>query len=713
MLSAIKKIFSRSHPKRPFAGSFDTSGSGRDEIYPANPVSSDGRSIPIGVSPPLGQDSVTVPLSAIIFHVPKELHGKLAPAGAAGFQFTLSKAKVLEQLPRGTVKVPFGELRRMAPPGLFTNSHGHDPLLVDLPLSHILQQLRPEDYSVRPHRQAVEPPPEIVDVFGAKGECLAAVRLMAKHEILKPSASSAPSASAALPSAIELPPAPPPAPPPVSRIPTPIKAEGLHRLKRAPASSQAPVIPAWPSKPGRPAPAFAKSQEQLFRVDLDRLAMGWPEEIRQEIAGLKIPHVKCGFSSAEVCNGLKGGKLEYTWEQLRSKIHPAPPYLEPSDYGETVLELPLDVVTPLFLDFIRCSSSQKKPIDAAHTTEFFTKAQKAAPSAPPGVGGPRIPMPTAAPTRQSTTTFRKKSQSAPLAPMAADSSGADILTLSLSLVSGCWDPGVLREVQQLQLGESLIEVPLDAVAPGLKRGRIEFTWRQICCWLKPPCVEALQSPLAGTLLPLPLSVVAPLYLQHRPATRSAKLAAAVASIPDVFASSKPEPPAAEAPAGPPTPEPAAEDQAATKPEPPPAAPAPAPAPATAAKAPQNIAELFGEPRKRNWTPNEIVHKTVELPGVAGALIVLQDGLLVASCMPPGRKTETIAAFLPQIMGRMNQYAKEFSMGELESVSLAVEEGVMRIYNAGIIYFAALGRPDSDLPIPSLKLIAAELGRHTK
>jgi predicted regulator of Ras-like GTPase activity (Roadblock/LC7/MglB family) len=157
----------------------------------------------------------------------------------------------------------------------------------------------------------------------------------------------------------------------------------------------------------------------------------------------------------------------------------------------------------------------------------------------------------------------------------------------------------------------------------------------------------------------------------------------------------------------------------------PTAPAPAGPPASAkappapseaappAKPPEDIAELFGEPDKRNWTPNEIVHKTSCLPGVAGAMIALQDGLMVAHCMPPNWKTDTIAAFLPQIFGRMNQYARELRMGELRSFSFFVEQGTLQIFAAGIIYFAVLSKAGQTLPQVELNVIATELSRHTK
>ena len=99
--------------------------------------------------------------------------------------------------------------------------------------------------------------------------------------------------------------------------------------------------------------------------------------------------------------------------------------------------------------------------------------------------------------------------------------------------------------------------------------------------------------------------------------------------------------------------------------------------------------------------------------MAGALIALQDGLLVAACMPPEARTETIAAFVPQIFGRMNQYSKELQMGDCHSIALTVEEGTLHIFSAGIIYYAALSKPGELLPMSELHLISSELSRHTK
>ena len=50
------------------------------------------------------------------------------------------------------------------------------------------------------------------------------------------------------------------------------------------------------------------------------------------------------------------------------------------------------------------------------------------------------------------------------------------------------------------------------------------------------------------------------------------------------------------------------------------------------------------------TPNEVVSRAAALDGVAGALVALPDGLMVASRLASDVNGETLAAFLPQILG---------------------------------------------------------------
>jgi len=129
--------------------------------------------------------------------------------------------------------------------------------------------------------------------------------------------------------------------------------------------------------------------------------------------------------------------------------------------------------------------------------------------------------------------------------------------------------------------------------------------------------------------------------------------------------------------------------------------------------PREIGEVFGQPGRKNWTPSEIVQKTSTLKGVAGALIAMQDGLLVAGHLPPGLNSETIAAFLPQMHSRMAQYSKELKFGEANNLTLIMDDVPLKIFKTGGVFFTVLGRPGESLPEPHLNIVAAQLGPQNK
>jgi predicted regulator of Ras-like GTPase activity (Roadblock/LC7/MglB family) len=129
--------------------------------------------------------------------------------------------------------------------------------------------------------------------------------------------------------------------------------------------------------------------------------------------------------------------------------------------------------------------------------------------------------------------------------------------------------------------------------------------------------------------------------------------------------------------------------------------------------PKDIGEVFGQPGRKNWAPAEVVQKTVGLDAVSGAIITMQDGLLVASEMPAGLSGEAIAAFLPQMFGRMMQYCKELKFGEANKLTLIIDDVPLKIYRVGGIFFAALGRSKETLPDTHLDIVADHLAPQSK
>jgi len=113
------------------------------------------------------------------------------------------------------------------------------------------------------------------------------------------------------------------------------------------------------------------------------------------------------------------------------------------------------------------------------------------------------------------------------------------------------------------------------------------------------------------------------------------------------------------------------------------------------------------------TPNEIVSRTSSLDGVEGALIALPDGLLVASKLSNSLNADTLAAFLPQIFGKVSQSTKELRMGDLNNLNFTVGNVPWKIFRVNAIFFAAFGRAGEALPTAQLAALAAELDHKPK
>ena len=91
------------------------------------------------------------------------------------------------------------------------------------------------------------------------------------------------------------------------------------------------------------------------------------------------------------------------------------------------------------------------------------------------------------------------------------------------------------------------------------------------------------------------------------------------------------------------------------------------------------------------TPRDIAARAAALPGVAGAVIALYDGLMIASEVPPDFNADTAAAFLPQIYDRVAHCTRELRMGALNKLEFTVGNVSWHIFRVNAIYFAAFSR----------------------
>ena len=84
---------------------------------------------------------------------------------------------------------------------------------------------------------------------------------------------------------------------------------------------------------------------------------------------------------------------------------------------------------------------------------------------------------------------------------------------------------------------------------------------------------------------------------------------------------------------------------------------------------------------------------------------MQEGLVVAHRLPGHMNGETFAAFMPQIFARLNQYASEMKLGEVNAVTIHAMGAPCQMFRHGEVLFAALGSPNDPLPTHALTLCA--------
>src|SRR4051812_22029554 len=588
MFASISKLFRKS---------------GRDKAE--QPSSAPGEAIP--AQPAAGSEggvdaageSISISYLVILKAVPHNLHGKNAASTAATGKFFIPRQEVIDQLAQGAVRIAFGSFRSVAPPGTFTTSAAQDSTLIELPLADLVPQLK-QSLVRRTPKKRIQVPAEVADVFGAKG---AGIRVLAKQEakamaapaggvpIVAPArpaeepamsvaggdtsferveeepdearAISVPSnllanmkeataaktasraAAAAAPSKAAVPPPPPPA---------------------APAPRPAPA--AVPFTPAPSAPAMSHSRQTApppkiegaaLVVAICHLCENWPAAIQREIESANLSTASCHLPLSELGKGLKQGKVEVAWKVVRSWTKPAPSGSSPN--GDTLVALPLQAIAPMFLAQSTGAGSKKK-------TETVAKADVIPDIFSGGPTNPPIPPPTPPASRPSARTFTPAPPVAPTPPPAAAAApppaptlppptprpppvgplSGQTVSISLSLLAVNWSPNLVKDIDQKFISKAKLDIPVEVLEPGIRSGKVEFSWAELCGWMHPAASEELAAAHAEERLGIPLSVVAPLFLQRKTGTGPKKKAAGASEeIPDLFYQGDGSPPATAAP----------------------------------------------------------------------------------------------------------------------------------------------------------------------
>lgn len=366
--------------------------------------------LPVGA--PVNEDEVVLPLAPIIANLPMELRAKIMSVPSPSRTISLPIETITAQLAFGSVKISFGELRKLAP-GIFSNSAGEqDAKTISLPLGEILSRMNPA-LLARRARKKVEVSEDISGPFAGRGNGVVFTVQPVKPAPSAPKNVAVPASAFATPPprmnqpAVSTPPSSAPiafATPPGFDRPHPPATNGNgngngHHTPPPTQKISAASIPA----PAVPRPESA--QPTVF-VMISHLAESWPEELKGEISQGGFASLKVPLAGAEMEAGLKRGRVSMTWKQLRILAKPGSPD-SPNDHLE--LELPLKVVAPLFFAAQKnAQRAQKNTSVSEEIPNLFFGFPQAAPEPP--VSLPKMAEKKAVEKKQSDSNYYAKAE---------------------------------------------------------------------------------------------------------------------------------------------------------------------------------------------------------------------------------------------------------------------------------------------------------------
>lgn len=225
----------------------------------------------------------------------------------------------------------------------------------------------------------------------------------------------------------------------------------------------------------------------------------------------------------------------------------------------------------------------------------------------------------------------------------------ELLRIPLAALAGRCPEALKPELAAWNLSQAQLTLPLAEVEAGLKRGKLSYPWKTLRQAVTPP---PSQSASAHDAVEVELSIatVASAFLARRKKMETDRAPANAVHLPELADPAIP------------------------------------------------------------LSPATVVAAAVRLNGVNGALIVLPDGLRVASQLDSFLDADFYAAMLPQAYSMMRRWTKDMRFGELADLTFTAGDRAWKILRINGLFFGACGRKADELPVAQLTHLAARL-RH--
>lgn len=670
MFRFLRNLFSRKASQPPTAtvsGATLTPGKSHTQPLQARGADSGAGASASGVQ---RVETAQLQLLAIMLKFPDDLKQIVLKMPSPDSMVVIPIPAILRFLPTGAVKMSLASIVRQAPAGTFAAINPQDKRLVDVPLQEIFKRVSPAILKRREDQRYTDLAADGFDLFGDDDNPYAVAPRVEEAAAQAAAAAPPPPPAPPQPRVLQMPPGvvtqpPPGVPTPRVMPPAPQQPVAKPRVAVPPSPLAPPSVAPAQVAAHASTPAPADDGQPPLVLSLKDLFSGWPEPIKSEAASLNGTTVS--LPSNQVSAGLARGKVSFNWGQLRSWMTPAPG--APTQGAEgTELLLPLRIVAPAFLKHSKGGTTKKSATTVEDIPELFAGRAPAPAPAPAPIAPPPVAEPEPAPAPEPEPE-----------PVQAEAAPVEIPQPEPVPVVPEPEPEPEPEA------EAPAPEPVEEPAP----------------------VVAETAPTPPAAIPTPL---APQWQGRKGKRHKARMAAEAAKAAAAAAVAEKTQATTASPA--PAPAPVAEAPVAPEVAPPAAVEAPVPTAeavvAAAPRLPESLAEAFNQPGKENWSPSEIVNALTGLPHIAGSVVALQEGLVIAHRLPEPLKGEVFAAFLPQIFARINQYSNEMKLGTVDDLLINAHGLPCHIFRIGQVYFAALGRAEEPLPTHVLHLCAKAL-----
>ena len=405
------------------------------------------------------------------------------------------------------------------------------------------------------------------------------------------------------------------------------------------------------------------------------------------------------------CDGQEGTEISVPLSEILSKLSAAD---YPRRAGQTQIPVPDDIA-----NLFGPKGTQPRPVAAAFRSGANTSppqrsvtTQSLTPSTPPE-SAPAVQL--EAPSEASSTSALPAqpeapaeivaTESAPIRPLAAlptpESLRPAVHQTTTILKSQATTPPLesieltLEDLAKHLAGEigmhlraisttdAKVLMPLSTVEAGLKKGRVLIRIQELASLVTPPIHATQIAGLPDQEVELPMAVMVPLFMATKRPQRDQKKTAIPNHIPDLFKSVGTAPAAVSS------------AETTTPPQPTPTL-----------------------PPQKSVTPQSIVEELTTIQGVVGALISLEDGMLVSAKLPSGIDPDFVAAFVPGVFQKGRELLKALNLEENSRLTLPQAAFDIQLLPAGRSLLLLLVRPGTNLPDSSLHNHIASLKKQT-